>query len=237
MKKVVKALPLNVICALVVALIACVLLYVISLSFKANTIGDSLGNSLGHRTGQVAGSFQALTDYEEAYSEGKEEGLSAEDTSAEIVNKMMEIENLEVLVASVKLHDFHTIKDDYAALYFMKADAIFTVDLSKAEIFESKGIIYINLPEPEMRLEKTSDVEKLADYQKWGWTGAAKDGVEAYINTYNKLNEVSKDTLSNYPELIKAAEESAKKQVKELVTSVSMIKKEISVEFMEEVDG
>ena len=146
MKKLLKKIPKSGTYIIPCVFIACVLIYVIILRVNAESMGTTFGQSTGSQVGKFVGSFEALTDYREAYAEGKEQGLSAEDTTAEVANKINEVERLEVLVASVKLNDIHTVGDDYAALYLLKGDAVFAVDLSKAEITEESDGLHILLP-------------------------------------------------------------------------------------------
>lgn len=215
--------------------IACILFYAIILRVKAESIGTMYGQSAGSKVGKFVGSFDAFTDYREAYAEGKEQGFSAEDTVAEVAYKMKEVEKLDVLVASVKLNNMHTIGDDYAALYLLKGDAVFTVDLGKAEISEETDGIHIVLPPLEMDLiVDQSKIEKVAEYQKQIFNGSSEDGFDAHINSMKKIVEESKESLVNYDSLMKTAEETAKKQVTQLANAVAINKRYVTVEFKEE---
>lgn len=237
MKKLLKKIPKSGTYIIPCLFIACVLLYVIILRVNAESMGTTFGQSTGSQVGKFVGSFEALTDYREAYAEGKEQGLSAEDTitAEEVANKIKEVERLEVLVASVKLNDIHTVGDDYAALYLLKGDAVFAVDLSKAEITEESDGLHILLPQLEMDLiVDQSKIEKVAEYQKLLFNGSSEDGFDAYLNSMAKIIEESKETLANYDSLKKTAEETAIKQVEQLANSVAVEKRDVIVTFKEE---
>lgn len=195
----------------------------------------SLAETIGLEAGRVMGSFEALADYREAYAEGKEEGLSAEDTTAEVTNKVQELKKLEVLVAGVKLKNMHSVGNkDYAVLYLLKGDAVFTVDFSEAEICQKENTLSITIPEPEMQLLiDQSKMEMAAEYQKFFWSGEAEDGFDAYLVSMAKIQENSKEALVNYDALIESAKEAAEKQVKQLVHSVSISGVKVEVQFKE----
>ena len=95
----------------------------------------SLGAVQGKIVGLAVGSYKAVTEsVPSGYSDGKDQGLSAEDTKSTIAAYTRGIGKLEVLVAGVKLSNFHQVGDKYAALYLTKGNAVFTVDLSEATI-------------------------------------------------------------------------------------------------------
>lgn len=235
-KKLLKYIPKKVIYIILCLLLAIVLGFVLNIRGKAKSIGNFLGESLGTNAGKVMGSFDALTHYKEAYAEGKEEGLSAKDTTAEVVSKIRELNRLEVLVASVKLNDVHSVgkedDPDYAALYLLKGNAVFTVDLSKAEIQNGENEISILLPEPEMELiVDQREIKKVAEYQKHYFKGSAEDGFDAYLASMDKIGEQSKNVVANYDELIKMVRESARKQVEQLVGTVRVSESNVKVGF------
>ena len=142
---------------------------------------------------------------------------------AEVANKMRQIENLQVLVASVKLRDFHSIGDNvaYAALYLAKGDYVFTIDLSEAVIRIGDDELIIELPDPKGKLcIDESSIEKIAEYQQKWFNGSAEDGYYARLNTQKKLREAAEDTLDNYEELFASAKDAGEKQVKRLAQTV-----------------
>ena len=173
----------------------------------------------------------------EGAEDGKNAGLSAEDTEADIYSSIREVGKLEVLKASACKSNFQEIGTDYAKLQMYSADVVFTVDLNKAEIYDnSEETIRIVLPTPECSIavdeEKT---EKAAEYQQYFFSGSAKDGYYAEHNVRRELDEKGAEALENYSVLRDAAENSAVKNITLLVGSVNVDDKEIEVIFDKEV--
>lgn len=142
-----------------------VLVYTINLRINASSTGSSLGASAGSAVGKVIGSLEGMTKgRSEGTAAGKAAGLSAEDTAAEVASQIQQIEQLEVLVASVKLSNFHTIGDnDYAALYLVNGNVVFTVDMSQAVTEAKADGLHVTLPKPVGTLYiDDSSVEKVA---------------------------------------------------------------------------
>lgn len=236
--KIMKKIPETGLLMIICVILVCILIYAIILRINAEDTGSKLGQTTGEQIGKFVGSFEALTDYGKAYAEGKEQGLSAEDTTAEIANQIKSISKLEVLVASVKLSDIHTIGEekncDYAALYLGKGEAVFTVNLNKAEIVDDGEEILITLPKPEMELiVNQSEIKKVAEYQKRFFSGSSEDGFDAYLNSMSKLVGESEKTLANYDVLVATAQEAAIKQITQLASSVSVGEREIVINFEE----
>ena len=237
MKKRNKRSHKNVLLIIVSALIL-ILLIVCSVELRVNakSIGAGIGNSIGELTGKAVGSYEGMTQGSvEGAAAGKTAGLSAEDTKAQIVTQLSQVNKLEVFVAGVKLNDFHTIgKDenpDYAALYLIKANVVFSVDLSNAKISFSGNTLHIRLSEPDASLYFTGSPEKMAEYQKYPFSGNVKDGYDAYLNTMEKIQSATLDDLNNKDALISAAKKSAENQIELLVKSASVAGKNISVEW------
>ena len=194
----------------------------------AKSIGSDIGSDTGSLVGKAIGSFLGMTEgRDKGLDAGKEAGLSAEDTEAVISSQLHQLENLEVLVASVKLSNFHEIgqKDSfkyYAALYLVNGNVVFTVDMSQAEISAQSDDLHIKLPKPKGTLYlDDSSVEKVAEYQTKIFNGSAEDGFDAYLNTMTKMQEASEETLANYETLVSAAEEAATNQVTLLAKAAS----------------
>lgn len=213
-----------------------ILIYAIYLNVTAYTHGNEMGKRIGSLAGKAVGSFAGMTEgREQGFADGKAAGLSAEDTVAEIANGLHQINHLEVLVASVKASNIHTIgDDDYKAIYLLKGNAVFTVDLSKAVIDLKDNELKVLLPLPEGKLFiDQSKIEKIAEYQKHFFSGSAESGFEAYLNSLQNISEATAETLDNYDVLIEAAKESAKKQVQQLALSVRFNYYPVSVDIKE----
>lgn len=216
---------------------ACVLLYTIHLRINATSIGGSLGGGLGTAAGRAVGSFEGITKgRSEGIAEGKTDGLSAEDTEATIENELRQLEKLEVLVASVKLSNFHTNgeKKNYAALYLVNGNVVFTVDMSQVQVTDDGPNKNIVLPKPtgELKLDD-STVEKVAEYQTKLFNGSAEDGFDTHLKTMKKVQEASEETLDNYDTLVESAEEAAERQVTRLVQAVSSGDRNVVITFSE----
>ena len=194
----------------------------------AKSIGSDIGSDTGSLVGKAIGSLLGMTEgRDKGLDAGKEAGLSAEDTEAVISSQLHQLENLEVLVASVKLSNFHEIgqKDSfkyYAALYLVNGNVVFTVDMSQAEISAQSDDLYITLPKPAGSLYlDDSSVDKVAEYQTKLFNGNAEDGFDAYLNTMKKIQDASEETLDNYETLLTSAKKAAEHQVTLLAKSAS----------------
>lgn len=201
----------------------------------AVSVGSELGSGTGSLVGKAIGSYNGMID---GTKDGKEAGLSAEDTKADIATQLQQVNNLEVLVASVKLEDYHDIgpegDEKYAALYLVNGNVVFTVDMSQATITSKSGNLHIILPNPvgELYIDQSS-IDKAAEYQKTKFSGNAKDGFDAYLNTMKKVQDASEETLNNYDILLDSAKQAAKRQVSLLALAASESYSEITVEFAE----
>ena len=167
---------------------------------------------------------------------GKESGLSAEDTTAEISRTVQNLGNLEVLVANVEIPDYHEVGNKYAALYLFRGSAVFSVDLMQASVSRtSDGEVIILLPEPNSAVHiNDSETELLAEYQRKFFNGNADDGFQAYLNSLRMIDTISPEKVSNYSMLMEMARNSAKKQVRLLSESVCANCSKITVLFRTE---
>lgn len=237
MKKILKKIPKNGIPVILCVLMGIILANTINLRMNAASLGGGLGTGAGSLVGKAIGSLEGMTTGRvEGAAAGKAAGLSAEDTEAEIANQIQQVEKLEVLVASVKLSNFHTIgKEDnpnYAALYLVNGNVVFTVDLSVADISMQSDGLHMVLPKPVGSLYlDDSSVEKVAEYQKKFFNGSAEDGFDAYLNTMAKIQEATEETLDNYDVLIASARSAAENQVTLLAKSVSTTNRNVIIEW------
>ena len=213
---------------IVLLLMAILLLFTLYCRSRVRSAGSQLGSETGSLVGKAIGSLQGMTEgRSKGRKAGKKAGLSAEDTEAVISNQLHQLENLEVLAASVKLSNFHSIGQEdsfkyYAALYLVNGNVVFTVDMSQAEISAKSDDLYITLPKPVGSLYlDDSSVEKVAEYQTKLFNGDAEDGFDAYLNTMKNMQEASEETLDNYEALISTAKDAAERQVTLLAKSAS----------------
>ncbi|MBP3804020.1 MAG: DUF4230 domain-containing protein [Oribacterium sp.] len=237
MGKILKKIPKNSIPAVLCVLIGIAMIYTINLRMNATSLGGGIGAGTGTLVGKAIGSLEGMTKGRvEGTEAGKQTGLSAEDTEATIANQIQQMENLEVLVASVKLSNFHTIGEskDYAALYLVNGNVVFTVDMSQAKIEAQTNSLKITIPKPVGTLYlDDSSVEKVAEYQRKFFNGKAEDGFDAYLNTMKKMQEASEETLSNYDVLVSSAKEAAVNQITLIAKSVSTQYEDVVIEWAE----
>lgn len=220
------------------ALLLLVIVFImLPLRWHASEIGDGIGNIAGQATGVAVGSFQGLTQgLQKGADSGRQEGLSAKDTDVRIAASMEDVGNLQVLAASVKLSDFHEQGDKYAALYLLKGDMIFTVDLTRATVAVAEdGAVTIMLPPPESQLYvDETQTNKLDDYQKMLFNGETDAGYDAYLNSMIQIAKKSKEEIGNYDALKQRAKDSAIRQVTLLAGNVLGANKTVRVSFTDE---
>ena len=207
------------------------------LFMNSEKIGAGVGSVSGKAVGMAVGSFDGVTEGISAgYHEGKEEGLSAADTEAEVEDKVKELGNLRVLVANVDIPTYHELGTKYAALYLFRGSAVFSVDLTKAEITRNaKGEVVITLPEPTADVNiDISRTKRLAEYQRLIFNGSASDGIEAYLNSLKLIDNIALDKVSNYETLLTMARDSAKKQVTRVTEGVCVDCSGVTVKFPDE---
>lgn len=232
----IKKYPKKVVLTILCFAMAIVMIYSFKFYSGSERLGMTLGEGIGSSTGRIVGSLEGVTKGRtEGTDAGKQEGISAKDTKSKIANEMKESSDLEVLVASIKLNDMHEVGADYAALYTMKGTVIFTVDMSQAKITEENGQINIYIPKPKGKVHIDEDrIKKVAEYQKYWFTGSAEIGFDAFLNTMRKVNESSAEALYNYAVLLQQAENSAEDHIKALCKAVSVNPNEVNITFNEE---
>lgn len=187
---------------------------------RAGSVGTAAGSATGKVVGTAIGSFDGLFNgLREGEEAGAEAGLSAEDSIVNIQDGMKEIGNLDVLAAGVTLRNINRIGEDYARLSLINGDAVFSIDMTQAEIsFSQDGKeVYIVIPEPTLALYlDQSGTETLAEIQESSFSVTAEDGLIAYLNSMSQTADKAKEALANYDSLLAQARESAQRQVQQL---------------------
>lgn len=208
---------------------------------NASEMGETIGSDAGKAVGKAVGSFEGITRGREAgIQAGKAEGLSARDTEAELADMAGDVGRLEVLAATISIQNLNQVGDTYAALYLLRGEAVFTVDLSQAEIRRDGGGLTILLPAPEVDTYiDAAEIDKIADYQRRLFNGSSEAGFEDYINSLKKIQHVARDSIADYDRLEEQAREAALRQVKLLANQVRSVEirgagEEIRVEFKNE---
>ena len=213
--KLVKKVSADILLAAITVATVCVFVYFISAYMRAEEIGGGIGTTAGRAAGRFTGSYEGITQgLAEGAEEGKEEGLSAKDTEVDVGNKVQTMGKLEVLSASVVMHDLLEISDKYKTLLAFYGDITFTVDLYNAEITPNGNIYEVILPMPEATLridDKKS--EQLDSYMKHSWSGSNEDGYTAVMNSIKELTLNAEETVTNYDLLKDSAMSSASVEV------------------------
>lgn len=227
-KKGLKKLPMM--AWIAVPCVIVIIAFVFSLCFfiGAKESADQTGGTMGKQVGRVLGSIEGYAKGKKAgYEDGKNEGLSAKDTTAEISTKLRSVQYLDVMVASGTYADVLKIGDDYAAQLGQKYNAVYQVDLNTAELIDKDGELLIKLDDPKVEFRPVGEIQIEREYQKKGFiakTGNAKDG---YIATDNSIKEIQKKAQESFEKdsaLMDAAKASAKTQIAQLVSSITISK-------------
>lgn len=205
---------------------------------RASSVGTALGDAKGTIVGIANGSYNGIIKgMQKGIDDAKEDELLNPDTTVDVSGTFKAIGKLEVLRAGVTLKNINVIGDTYKALRVISGNAIFSVDLSEADIrFSEDGKnVYIHIPTPTLELYlDQSSTEKLAETQKFSLTVKAQDGFKATLNSMTQTVDSVKDSLSNYDTLMDIAKQSAKKQVTMLASNICGKDQPPQVEFLNE---
>lgn len=225
-----KGTPLMAVCALILAGSIAFMIYVPALS-------EEVGTALGSWRGVMQG---IATGAAEGAKAGKEEGLSAKDTTVKIGSKMTETGKLQVMLVDLKLTDLYQQgppkSPDYAALWTMKGEGVFTVDLTRAKAAydETEHQITIEIPEPEFTpYLDDSAVEMLAEYpaaRRFLFNGSTANGYQGYLNSRTQINRKVQEEMQSMRD---RAEASALQQVELLARSVCGSTASVRIRFAE----
>ncbi len=199
---------------------------------NASEIGENLGSAAGKAAGAAIGSLQGITKGNAAgLQDGKAEGLSAKDTTIDITD-IMEMGKLEVLVATTTIENLNKMGNDYAALYLLRGDVIFTVDLQQASFDTETDTLSIPQPMPTCYFDPV-EIKKIAEYQKTFFSGSTEDGFTEYLNSLKQLEISFTDSIENYDNLLASAQTAAIHQVKQIAENMSVNSGQIHVKFLE----
>ncbi len=199
------------------------LLSAIRLSGQLRAAGEEIGISFGTAAGLADGSWKGITEGLRSGTEaGKAAGLSGEDASVAIQNRLRHIGNLEVFAAGAVVKNVHSYADVYAACYKCKVNIVFTVDLCAARLYcENDRDLVISLPEVQAELYiDARATQKLAERQKRFYSGDAADGYTAYLHSMAQIQKLALQEVSNYAVLCEQARTAAKEQVGILAAGV-----------------
>ena len=217
-----KSFPKGIIPIIALVLTICSLAFMIGQIIRFVKVGDHNGENL---VGAMTKGFDA----------GKNDGLSAKDTEQKVKSTVEEMGKLEVLVANVKIPEYHSVGEKYAAMYLFRGSAVFTVDLSKANISVNDSQILVLIPKPtaEIKIDNT-ETEKIKSRSALFFNGSSEEGLEAYLNTLKAVDQISTDSISNFSELNDLAKGAAKLQLKKIIENIAGSEKEITFSYIEE---
>ena len=217
------------------SLLVVIIVFAMSASFlvKSRSTGNNIGRTIGEAVGQVTGSFDG---WNYGYDIGKQEGLSAKDTTVTVKTTLSEAASLRVLSANVLINNFHEIGETdagrivrkitegkkYSALYSYEGQVDFMVDLSHPVVTSGNGEIIIELPQPyaELIIDEEKAV-KIADKQKTFFNGSDNDGIDAYNNSIAEIKSRAAKDLENYDLLLEMAKASARRQIVDMIKAVN----------------
>lgn len=217
-----KSFPKWIIPVIVFVLMICAIVFMLTQIISFVKVGDHNGKNI----------FEVMI---EGYDAGKKEGLSAKDTEQQMKNTFEEMGKLEVLVANVKIPEYHSVGKKYEAMYMFRGSAVFTIDLSKVNISADDSKIVVLMPKPtaEVKIDN-KETEKIRSRSALFFNGSTEEGLEAYLNTLKAVDQISTDRISNYSELTEMAKEAAKIQLKDIIQNISGSEKVITLSFIEE---
>lgn len=227
--------------------VGAVLILIIATTFMgylrgiADDIGMVVGEQSGKAVGTAIGSAKGITiGLQEGGKAGAEAGINAHDIKAEIKGTIQAMGKLEVMAASVSLQNVNTIGDTYAGLYLISGDAIFTIDLNKAQIDfnQDETEVTITVPQPDLNIYlNQNNTKKLAEFQKFSLTVSAEDGLQDYLNMMTETVQATKAKMSNYDALVSQANESAKNQVEQIAATICGNRYAVHVQIQQEGAG
>lgn len=183
------------------------------------------------------GSWRGVTQgYAAGLEDGTEAGLSAQDIEANIVNKMTVSGNLQVLLVDLRLTDLYQHGNDYAALFGIKGEGVFSVDLTQSQVTysEAQNEITITIPKPVFTpYLDDSSLETFAEYTRPLFNGSTQNGYRGYLNSRAQIEQRIQSELAGYDKMVQQAEDSALRQVELLAKSVSGSGASVTVQFVE----
>ena len=206
-----------------------VLLVEMPMLFSTNSLAQNVGANLGKMVGLAIGSADAMHDLEDVINDAENKANTPKVTVT-VEETFKNVGKLEVLTAEVKTYYKHE-KGNYAALYILNGDGVFTVDLSKAQFEIDENIVNIKLPRPALDIRFKDLPKKIAEYEGFDFLVSSDDAYKGYTAAQTELIKNIKDKMVNYHMLLESAENSAKKSMKLLVQSIKGNDVEITIDF------
>ena len=212
----------------------------ISTGNVSENIGTAVGSTIGNTVGNAVGTINGLTiDAANGFKDGRQEGLSAKDTTVSVKESLMETGSLQVLEAGVKIVNLGEYSDKYKNLTCVMGELLFSVDLTQAKILadEDGYIVQIPHPTPRFYLDDTGTKTYAVVDKSTLFDGSALDGIEAELNTRNMLEEKFEQYIEEYDDISKQADSAARTQVMSMLNTLNVGGKKLKrIEFIEEVE-
>lgn len=212
-------------------IVALLFVALVAIYFITQRVGSRVGMAAGTGTGVIS----AVTeDIPQGVNDGTEAGLSAEDTVVEVLGILRKSNELEVLSASLQITDTQSISNSYQVIYKGDAYLSCSIDMSKVQVNYNPETGSIDILLPEINNDLSIDlnsIDKLAERKEFSFKVKANDGAKAFQNSYKAISEKTFEELDNYEWLKQEAEDAAKKQVRNLVSNLGVLKKNVNVYF------
>lgn len=216
------------------------LIYIIMIALCALSIFFcvNLAPSIGKVMGRAIGSKRGIENgIENGYNDGKTEGISAKDTSVRIKDRIIETGKLQIMMVDLNLTDLYQQGKDYAALFALHGEGVFSVDLTCADVTYDEGsdMVSIVVPYPEFTpYLDDSKVETIAEYTRPLFDGKTEVGYQSYLNSREEIDKRLSEELTN--DLRERAEASGIKQIEMLARSVCGKTSFVKVDYKEKED-
>lgn len=207
-----------------IIVITATFLFLVPQYIHAKENGEFVGKEAGDFVGKALGSYEGIkTGLNDGYTDGKNDGISAKDTEVQLANVINQKDILEVLCAKVQIDDFMKYgKEKYAAVYMLRGNAVFSVDLSETSYsVDENNRIVIMLPTPtaDVRIDP-SETKKVRDWQKSIFNGETEDGFDMYLNSIDEIGKKSPEKIENYDYLYQEAKNSAIKEIERIAENI-----------------
>lgn len=210
----------------------CIVLLIASLTFCL-VFAPMTGRIAGTAIGSWQGVSQGISEGNKA---GTAAGFSAEDTTVKIGTKVEQAGNLQVLLVDLRLTDLYQHGNAYAALWCMKGEGVFSVDLAQSKVSYDgdNNSIIVTIPEPTFtHYFDDSTVDILAEYKPPLFNGSTANGYQGYLNSKDIAAQKIQEELIDYDAMMKRARATALTQVKQLAESVCGSDSSITVCFID----
>ena len=227
----IKKISIGVIALLILAAVIAIPVWLL---INADDIGTNVATQWGTLAGTAKGYRNAPESYMEGKESGKEDALQAKNTTADMQWKITQTGKLEVMIAGTQVTNFEERPElNYAVLYSMKANAVFSVDLAQASFSFSEDGSEVTIILPQPQVELFYDEEGNSKIAEWapGSAGSAEEGMEGHLNAREEVKKKTLEEFTSNVALMDSARKAAEKQVRLLVDSMTGNNKSVKIVF------